>query len=153
MGDLSCEQCATGHGILDSHSMLVVLQKVDTGGYTFFQCENGQEWAYMNYQHFCCSQECMGQAVRACLNEHHQEQHLHPIPPGEGSTILHRIVLGRGLACAVCHAALEAVAYRFVLTRATPYNELPHSHHGLEGWCCSLEHARSAAHAVLDGYL
>lgn len=134
----------------DSHSMWAVLQKVDMNGYNFFQCEEGQEHNFVNYQHFHCCHKHMQAGMVTCLNEHYGEEKLHPIPSGQGTTILHRIVLGGGLSCKVCGSLLTSVAYRFCLTQGLPQIRVPDQ--GLEHfgeWCCSFEHAKQSALAII----
>lgn len=152
MAQLICEhsECTTEHDLEVSHSMLVVLQKVDSTGYQFFQCEEGQTYQFVNWQHFHCSHKHMVASLPTCLNEHYAEEKLHPIPVGVGTTILHKIVLGSKLACKMCGSPLTSVAYRFCLTMATPINHVPDSSLEDTGeWCCSLDHARQSALAIV----
>ncbi len=153
---LTCErpQCNNQMGIEEAHSIVIVLQKVTPSGYTFFQCEEGQEFRFMNWQHFYCSNTCMGNHLHSCLHEHHAEEKLHPIPTGMGSTIIHKVVLGSELLCKVCQAPLATNAYRFCATRATPYNLVfDESQNELGEWCCSLEHARQSASSTIQAHL
>jgi hypothetical protein len=144
---MQCEHC-TNEIENDLHSMLVVLQRVDQQGYSWFQCEQGQEMDGHNWQHSHCSHAHMLDNVAACIHTHYKEDDLTRVPVTQ--VRLHRHVLNRGLTCAVCETPLEKNAYRFCLTHATPVNRLPHSHESLDGWCCSLEHARIEALNVLE---
>lgn len=133
-----------------SHSAVAVLQRVDTQGYTFFQCEDGQVYNNVTYQHFHCSHEHMIVNFASCVQDHYNESLLHPIPPGEGRTILHQIVLGSHLLCNICESPLVDVAYRFCLTHCTPQNSvLDQSLDELGEWTCSLEHAKQSALAII----
>jgi hypothetical protein len=147
-----CEHCSDSiEGIHVAHSAVAVLQKVTPEGYTFYQCEDGQEYAYVTYQHFSCTHEHMIQNFGACVSQHYSENLLHPIPSGGGITRLHKIVLRNHLVCIVCQSALEAVAYRFCISICTPINSIPDdSHDQLGGWCCSLEHARQSALSIIS---
>jgi len=136
---------------IEAHSVVAVLQKVDTAGYTFCQCDQGPEHNFVSYQHYHCSHSHMQQGMISCINEHYSEESLHGIPVGGGSTILHRIVLGSNVECSTCNKLLDGVGYRFCLTAATPYNYLPDGlHTELSSWCCSLEHAKQHAIAVIN---
>ena len=145
---ITCEhtECSRTIGLEDAHSAVAVLQKVDTNGYQFYQCEQGQEVDFARWNHFHCSPEHMKANFAVCIKEHYSENLLHPIPLGAGSTILHRIVLGSKLKCKVCQSALETQAYRFCLTHCTPINSVPdNSMNELGEWCCSLAHAQVQA--------
>lgn len=146
-----CEHCNDAvDGLHVAHSGVAVLQKVDTSGYQFYQCEDGQEHGGVTYQHYNCSPAHMLEMFSRCVQEHYTEALLHPIPPGGGYTILHRLVLGKGLTCKQCQAALTTQAYRFCLTISTPVNIVPdNSLDELGEWCCSLEHARESALATI----
>lgn len=147
---MQCEHCSQEHDFEESHSTIAVLQRVTAQGYAFHQCEQGQEYNGVNWQHYHCSHEHMKSNFAACLNEHYSEQDLHAIPPGGGTTNLHKVVLGKALSCKICNQPLTSVAYRFCLTRATPVNHVPDgSLDPLAGWCCSLDHARQAALAIV----
>lgn len=136
---------------ITAHSMVAVLQYVDKDGYKFNQCEGGQERKFVNYQHYHCSHSHMQQSMLICLVTHYNESLLHPIAPGSGSTILHKIVLGSKIQCKVCLVPIEVKAYRFCLTLCTPVNVVPdHSQDELGEWCCSLEHALQSALEIID---
>jgi hypothetical protein len=147
---ITCEHpaCSETTGHEEAHSSLVVLQKVDKNGYTYHQCEQGQEVNYLNFQHWHCSHEHMQSGLTRCINEHYAESDLHP--PIAGTTILHRVVLSSHLLCKTCNAPLTDVAYRFCLTLATPINHVPdESQNELGEWCCSLDHARQSALSII----
>jgi hypothetical protein len=147
---MQCEHCQEQHDFEASHSMIAVLQKVDQAGYTFFQCEEAQEYNGVRWQHYHCSHDHMVENFASCIIDHYSEEKLHPIPPGGGTTNIHRIVLKAGLSCKVCSQPLEQVAYRFCLTRCTPVNAVPDgSLDPLANWTCSLEHAQAAAHIII----
>ena len=147
-----CEHCSNDiEGIHVAHSAVAVLQKVTPAGYMFYQCEDGQEFNYVTYQHFACDRDHMRNLYQQCVQEHYSEQLLHSIPPGAGTTILHRIVLDRGLTCKVCATPLVHMAYRFCLTVSTPVNFVPDNSLDEQGeWCCSLEHARQSALEIIS---
>ena len=148
---MQCEHCSQEHEFEESHSSIAVLQKVDTNGYTFHQCEQGQDYNGVNWQHYHCSHEHMIANFKSCLSEHYQEQDLHPIPSGSGTTNMHRVVLNAKLSCKVCQQPLTQVAYRFCLTRCTPVNDVPdNSLDELANWCCSLDHAKQNAAAIIE---
>jgi len=151
-----CEHdvCNEQSEIEAAHSCVIVLQKVDKSGYSFHQCEQGQEVNCLNYQHWHCSHDHMQVGLTRCINEHYDEVDLHPIPTGEGRTILHRMVFGSMLECKVCGSHLKDVAYRFCLTMATPINAIPDdSHNELGEWCCSLDHAKQSALSIVSSML
>jgi hypothetical protein len=152
MMSIKCEHCNEDIGSVEvSHSAVAVLQYVDTSGYQFFQCEQGQDYAFMNWQHFHCSHAHMKQNFAKCVIEHYTEAALHPIPIGAGSTILHKIVLGSNLSCKICKSLLTNQAYRFCLTHATPVNKVPdESLNELGEWCCSVDHAKQSALAIIQ---
>ncbi len=143
---MQCEGSTCSKAIIPeiSHSVVVVLQKLDKEqGYTFFQCEEGNVFRGMRWQHFTCDIECLKATLTDCINQHYQESFLHPIPTGQGSTRLHDMVLtNTSNTCAFCHSPLTSVAYRFCLTRAIPATEPLNDHTDFAGWCCSLDHAR-----------
>jgi hypothetical protein len=148
---MQCEHCSQEHEFEESHSTIAVLQRVDTDGYTFHQCEQGQDYNGAQWQHWHCSHEHMKANFAACLNDHYAEEHLHPIPPGGGTTNMHSVVLASNLNCKVCQQPLTTVAYRFCITRCTPVNHVPdNSLDELANWCCSLEHARQSALAIIE---
>ena len=154
MAQLVCAkyECYNEHSFEESHSAVAVLQKVETGGYTFYQCDQGQEFGFVTWQHYHCCHDHMKDGLADCLIDHYSEEKLHPIPAGGGTTMLHRVVLGSDLSCKDCGAPLTHVAYRFCLTLCTPYNHVPdESMDELGGWCCSLEHARQSALSLLKG--
>ena len=131
---------------ITAHSMVAVLQKVDQAGYSFFQCEEGQEREFVRYQHFHCSHTCMKENMRQCLSQHYTEEKLHSIPNGGGTTRMHTIILRGNVSCLVCAAPLINQAYRFCLTQSTPVNYIPDtSNHMFGEWCCSLNHALESA--------
>src|SRR6266851_564453 len=143
---ITCEhtKCSETKGYEEAHSSLVVLQKVDKRGYTYHQCEQGQEVYFHNFQHWHCSHEHMQVGLTRCINEHYTESDLHP--PIAGTTILHKVVLSSHLLCRICNAPLTDIAYRFCLTYATPVNSIPdNSMDELGEWCCSLVHAQQLA--------
>lgn len=148
---VACEHpdCSEKIDVASSHSMWAVLQKIDATGYSFFQCEEGQVYNDVNYQHFFCCHAHMLACVQGCVIEHYKEEFLHA-PDGGGSTILHKIVLTNNLVCKLCQAPLVSVAYRFCLTQGTPQNRVPdESLNHLAEWCCSLDHARQSALAII----
>lgn len=150
---IACEhsECSATVKFEDAHSAVAVLQKVDTNGYQFFQCEDGQEVNSVTYQHWHCSREHLLVNFAACINGHYNEGLLHHILPGQGSTILHKIVLGGKLKCKVCQVPLVTQAYRFCLTHCTPQNSVPDdSLNDLGEWCCTLEHARQSVLKTID---
>lgn len=147
---VSCEHCqCTIETPEKAHSMLVVLQRIDTSGYAWSQCEQGAKNAHNHtYQHWHCGQATMLGGVTKCVREHYQENGLTRVPATQVQ--VHKAVLGTGLNCKVCRQALKTVAYRFCLTHATPENSVPdESHDELKEWCCSLEHARQSALATV----
>lgn len=147
---MKCENCNQTIIPEISHSTVVVLQKLSkTDGYTFFQCEEGNEFHNMRYQHFCCGTYCMQQKLLGCINEHYLEEHLHPITVG-GTTTLHEIVLSAGRTCAVCNEALSDVCYRFCLTHATPFCQPLNDQSDYGEWCCSLDHAKQNATSTIN---
>lgn len=148
---MQCEHCSQPIEYATAHSLLIVLQKLAPQGYSFYQCESGQRVDYHTWQHWHCSLEHTHAFAARCINEHFSEEKLHPIPVGGGTTMLHEIVLRHEkILCAVCAQPLTSAAYRFCLTRATPYNEvIDTSQNQLSGWCCSLDHARQSALAIL----
>lgn len=153
MAQLICAkyECYNEHAFETSHSAVAVLQKVDTSGYSFFQCEQGQEYNFVNWQHYHCCHDHMKEGLVDCLNEHYKEEYLHPIQGG-GTTILHKIVLGSNLDCKICQQPLTSVAYRFCLTLCTPVNHVPDESLNETGeWCCSLEHAKQSALSIVGG--
>lgn len=150
VSSIVCEQlgCSEQVDVTTSHSLWAVLQKVDASGYSFFQCEEGQEYNDVNYQHFCCCHQHMQQHMMICLNDHYKEELLHA--PRGGSTILHKVVLKSNLSCKICQSSLSQVAYRFCLTQGLPQNRVPdESLDSLGEWCCSLDHARQATLAII----
>jgi len=153
MARLICEHsdCTSEHEFENSHSSVAVLQRVDQGGYTFFQCEQGQDHNFVNWQHYHCCHGHMKEGLSDCLNNHYKEEYLHPVNGG-GTTVLHKIVLGSALSCKVCQQPLSNEAHRFCLTRCTPVNQVPDdSLNDLSEWCCSLAHARQSALAIIEG--
>lgn len=149
---IQCEVCQGNiSSPLAAHSMLIHLQKVTPDGYTYGQCQLGTEVNYHKGQHWYCSEHEMVGELPTCINTHHTEDMLHGIEPGAGKTILHTIVLEKNqLACKVCAAALTTQAYRICLQIALPYNAIPDNQSDeLQGWCCSLEHAKQSALATL----
>lgn len=149
---LTCEHCAANIATVEvSHSLVAVLQKVDSSGYSFFQCESGQDYSFVNYQHFECCQACLKAKMADCITNHYGESSLHPIPAWGGSTILHKVVLGSNLVCKLCNAALSTSGYRIGLTLCTPVNSVPDESQNERGeWCCSLEHAQQSALAIVS---
>ena len=147
---MQCEQCNVDiNGVEEAHSMLVVLQKVDQSGYSFFQCESGSLVHGHTFQHWHCSRDEMLIGVQDCINNHHDEQFLQSVPVSQ--VRLHMHVLNAGLICKVCQEPLKEQAYRFCLTVATPSNYVPdESHDSSKEWCCSLDHARQSALSILD---
>jgi hypothetical protein len=148
MESLVCEheQCSSPVSIEgEAHSCLIVLQKVDKDGYSYYQCDSGQEANFMTFQHWHCCQRHMQSNLIHCIQDHYQEYLLHK--PEMGTTILHRKVLGSMLECKICGVRLRTEAYRFCLTVATPINSLIDSSHSdeLAEWCCSLDHAKEVA--------
>jgi hypothetical protein len=152
---LTCEHtdCNDTISIDNAHSCLVVLQKVEPDGYSFHQCEQGQEFRFVNWQHFHCSHEHMKVVVSDCITSHYSESDL----SGRKFTRFgkfHKIVMGSGLLCKVCQKPLTDVAYRFCLTMATPVNHIPDdSMNELGEWCCSLEHAKESALFIVSNIL
>lgn len=146
---LKCETCQSDIATVEeAHSMLVVLQKVTPGGYSWFQCADGQEHQGLTFQHFHCNRQEMLVGVDACIREHHNESLLVPVSPEQVK--IHLTVLRAGLSCKVCGTPLNEQAYRFCLTHATPMNSVPDdSQNELGEWCCSLPHAQQAALAIL----
>ncbi len=152
MARLICEHssCTQPHDFVNSHSSIAVLQRVDKSGYTFFQCEEGQEYNFVNWQHWHCSHEHMKENFATCINEHYTEGNLHPISGG-GTTILHKVVLGSSLCCKVCQQPLTDVAYRLCLTMCTPVNHVPDASMEETGeWCCCLDHAKQSALSTIS---
>lgn len=142
---MNCEQCnAQIANISSTHSMVVVLQKVDaTNGYSFFQCEQGALYQNVNFQHWSCSKAHMLQQVQNCINTHYLETSL--IARDTTQVRLHNAVFNNALTCKQCGTRLTSVAYRFCLTHATPVNSVPDdSLNELGEWCCSLDHARQS---------
>ncbi len=127
----------------DSHSSWLVLQHVNTTEYTFFQCQQGQEFQFLNNQHWHCCHECMIQGMQKCVQEHYTEDLLHP--PPERVAVLSKMILNRNIPCAVCATPLENGAFRFCLTQGLPFHREPtnSSNDYFRDWCCSLEHAKS----------
>lgn len=147
---MQCEQCSSDiSSVEEAHSMLIVLQKVDRAGYSFYQCENGSLVHGHNWQHWHCSKEEMISGVHDCITNHHDEQFLQSVPKSQ--VRLHKHILNAGLICKVCQEPLKDQAYRFCLTVATPANYVPDESHDSHGeWNCSLEHARQNAIKTLQ---
>ena len=141
---MQCEHCNEElQEMYLSHSMLIVLQKVDRNGYSWFQCDDGSLVDNHTFQHWHCSKQHMLSGVEICINEHYNEEKLTP-PPYPVS--IHKHVLNTGVECKYCKDALIEKAYRFCLTVATPINYVPDESHNIVGeWCCSLDHARLQA--------
>lgn len=140
MESVTCEHgvCAATGEHLYAHSLWAVLQQVDTQGYSFFQCEQGQEFRAVQYQHFHCSHTHMLAGMTACISSHYTDAQLRRA----GGTVLHKMVLGHGLTCEQCAAPLDTVAYRFTLTQGLPWHRSDGAEHDHTlYWCCSLEHA------------
>lgn len=142
---VSCEACKTNIATVEeAHSMGVVLQKVTPDGYSFYQCDRGEEYGGLTFQHWYCNRAEMVAGVRACIGEHYDESLLISVSPQQ--VRLHKTVLRAGLTCKVCGTALSTQAYRFCLTHATPVNSIPDdSMNELGEWCCSLAHAQVQA--------
>lgn len=138
---MNCQQCDQEHELEQSHSSVIVLQKVSGNDYMYYQCDQGQFAHGHTWQHWNCSHDCMKSSLTECVNEHYSEEKLHPIQ--SGSTTLHHLVLRSGCVCSICQSPLSITAYRFCVTRATPLNAVEDgSHDALTGWCCSLDHAK-----------
>ena len=153
MAQLICEHsdCSNDHSFEESHSTIAVLQRVDTDGYTFYQCEGGQQYDGVSWQHYHCSHDHMVAGFSVCVKEHYKEEYLHSIPLGGGTTNLHKKVLGSGLSCKICQKPLDSVAYRLCLTRCTPVNHVPDaSMDDISEWCCSLDHAVQSAISIIE---
>lgn len=148
---MQCEHCESDiQSIDEAHSMLIVLQKVQSSGYSFYQCDRGSLVDGHTFQHWNCSKEEMIAGVKECLSDHHMEQLLQCVP--ESLVRLHKHVLSVGIVCRECQSPLTDTAYRFCLTVATPVNYIADdSHDSLSGWCCSLEHARLQAVSTVEG--
>lgn len=148
---MKCEQCDNDAPYEESHSMLVVLQKIDHSGYSWYQCTNGKFIDGHTYQHWHCSKEDMLSGVKECIVKHHDESYLQSVPSTQVG--LHKHVFYANLYCKVCQSPLNEQAYRFCLTVATPVNYIADDSHDMLGeWCCSLEHARISAMKNLEGY-
>src|SRR5258708_4051969 len=89
-----CEECTKDiETVEQTHSMTVVLQKCDAiKGYSWVQCETGQDYNFMNFQHFTCNPDCMKNQVIGCITTHYQESDLIPVPTNQVQ--LHKKVLG-----------------------------------------------------------
>lgn len=148
---MQCEQCTTEiESVEDAHSMLVVLQKVCSSGFSFYQCEQGGMVDGHTFQHWNCSKDEMIQSVKECISTHHMEQLLQAVSVSQVRLHLH--VLSSGLICKVCQEPLKDAAYRFCLTVATPVNYIPdNTDDSLYGWSCSFEHAHQDAFTTLEG--
>jgi len=149
METVTCEHgaCGNAHEHSESHSMWAVLQKVTPAGYTYFQCEQGQDFRWVNYQHFHCCHGHMLAGMAACIEEHYGEEQMQA--PG-GATILHKLALQSGLICQQCQAPLTHQAYRFCLTQGLPWHRSDNSEHEhTMNWCCSLEHAKEQVLLVI----
>ena len=134
-----------------AHSMLVVLQKVDHTGFSFYQCNRGARVDFHNWQHWHCSHEHAKEGVKYCIATHHHPRYLQK--PKEGTSNLHAIVFESDLTCVFCSKPLTSEAYRFCLTYATPYNDIVgYAHDEFSGWCCNYEHAVDIALEVLRNY-
>ena len=147
---MKCEHCDQQiESVEVAHSMVIVLQKVSTDGYSYYQCDQGTEYGGLTYQHFCCSHPEMVSMVQSCINTHYHESDLIAISPQQ--VRLHRTVLNAHLTCKVCQLALTTQAYRLCLTYATPDIATPlgDSLNELSGWCCSLSHAQESALAII----
>jgi len=151
--DLICEHpsCNDTVSIENAHSCVVVLQKVEPDGYSFFQCEQGQKFRFVNWQHFHCSKGHMLAALPDCIMKHYNESDLSDRKFTSYGRF-HKIVMGSGLTCKMCQKPLTEAAYRFCLTYATPINLIPDdSHNELGEWCCSIEHAKQSVLLTIDG--
>lgn len=147
---LNCERCQKFiPTVEEAHSMVIVLQKVFTDGYSYYQCNSGAEYGGLTYQHFHCCREEMIAGVRSCINEHYSDNTLIPISPTQVQ--LHKTVLRAGINCKLCKSPITIQAYRFCLTHATPGSSVPDdSQNELGEWCCSLEHARVSVLRIID---
>lgn len=146
---MKCEKCQSHIATIeDAHSMVIVLQKVSSSGYSYCQCDKGAEYGGLTFQHFHCSRHEMIDGVQTCVKEHYEEENLIPVSPTQ--VRLHKTVLSAGLTCKVCGTPLNQQAYRFCLTHATPVNSVPDdSQNELGEWCCSLDHARTSVLSTL----
>ncbi len=148
-----CEHCTVDipGTTEEAHSAVAVLQKVTSDGYSFYQCENGQEHLGVSYQHFTCKLEHMRGLFSTCVQEHYGEHMLQSILSGGGTSRLHQIILSKKLPCKICSTPLITQGYRFCLTVCTPMNYVPdNSLDYLGEWCCSLDHARQSALAIIQ---
>src|SRR6266436_2956395 len=118
---MNCETCQTNIATIEeAHSMVIVLQRVTPDGYSYYQCDLGEEYGGLTFQHWHCNRTEMLAGVKVCINGHHDESLLTPVPASQ--VRLHKTVLHAGLVCKVCGASLTTQAYRFCLTHATPVN-------------------------------
>jgi hypothetical protein len=149
---MNCEHCQTTvEGVHTAHSLLIVLQKVDTSSYSYYQCGFSEDEHISKWQHWGCSHNHMLEMARQCVNEHHLEEKLERIPPRQ--VRLHLYVLQAGLKCKLCQGELTQVAYRFCTSRATPFSEnFDNSLSDTGEWCCSLEHAQQSVLQTLNRY-
>jgi hypothetical protein len=146
---MQCEHCNNDVAYNDAHSMIIVLQKCTTYGYSWMQCERGNLVDGHNFQHWHCGIDHMQASVKRCISEHYSEDALISVPVTQ--VRLHRQVLAACLICKICQERIIDTAYRFALTVATPFNWIPDdSQDVLGGWCCSLDHARQHAHLAID---
>lgn len=118
---------------------------LEKGVYSQYQCPSEQHWA--------CSHEHAVQAVKTCIDEHHNAEQLEP------NSLVHprHVQLPEHIThCAIadCDQQLAAECYAVGLAYATPglgygaYICDPHPH-----WSCSEEHAKLAAAACLEEHL
>lgn len=153
-----CENCSKeipnqlSGEYISAHSSVAVLQYINKlYGYKFYQCEDGQPFANVTYQHYHCSHNCMLTNMISCINNHYSSDKLNPIPIGQGSTILDKIILGNGFSCSQCQLPLTFEAYRFCLVRCTPINAV-HNGEDDSGWCCSYDHAKQQALQLINTF-
>ena len=147
----SCEHgdCTEATPSHSAFSFIVVCQCVkEDGTYWWHQCENEQHWA--------CSHDHAVVAAHTCINECHDEGRL--VAASDGI----RLKLPKDATCAICSAPITpGHAWHMPVAYATPgkgfaayvcgtSDEKFHPNHH---WCCSFEHARTAAKACIVEHL
>lgn len=154
--DTTCAHCGTPIIGIDTeitnyhaHSMVIIVQRIDSNGYSFYQCDGGQKVHRHTYNYWHCSRDHMMQAMPKHITNHVVEGRFQS--PAPGNIVNLHLVLDDGLQCEVCGKLLIEEAYRIQLWHGTPIAGVPEgaTNSDEEGWCCSLAHAKQQAHNVV----
>lgn len=153
----------------DSHSFIVYFRVIDfmqhywyDTGCTLDHASRCNHPQCRDFNHWSCCKDHAVQVVHTCIDKHFAEPQPSSFLPYKTSTydVSAYVETVCGTPCAICGVPLTTKAYSYYPAHATTGGPVDGSRFYLSPsrceqahWCCSMEHAKLAAHACIEQHV